>query len=98
MLIFNLTIHHLWVRVLGMQGTNTMFRHRVDLVRDWLRNYESEAEQTALDNLWSHWLDTPDARGETFVAPTNEALHVSCSMPPLGRCTVSVTGQHRGWY
>ena len=62
------------------------FRHSIGLVRDWLRDYESEQGQAALDSEWPHWLETPNARRETFSAPSSEALHDSCSMPPLLRC------------
>lgn len=61
------------------------FRHSVGLVRDWLRDYESEADQAALDSLWPHWLDVEES-GNTFAAPSSDALHASCSMPPLLRC------------
>jgi hypothetical protein len=32
-------------------AAHAMFRHSVGLVRDWLRDYESESDQTALDSL-----------------------------------------------
>lgn len=67
-------------------ASHATFAHSVGLVRDWLRDYESTEDQAALDILWPHWLDTPDARGEAFSTPPNEALHASCSMPLLLRC------------
>jgi hypothetical protein len=67
-------------------AAHATFRHNVGLVRDWLRDYESESDQAALDSLWPHWLETQEARSETFSAPPNEALQASCSMPPLLRC------------
>ncbi len=67
-------------------SSRAAFAHSVGLVRDWLRDYESDADQAALDSLWPHWLDTPDARAETFSAPSADALHASCSLPPLLRC------------
>jgi hypothetical protein len=65
---------------------NAAFRHSVGLVRDWLRDYENEADQAALDAQWPHWLDTTDARGETYAAPAVSGLHASCAMPSLLRC------------
>jgi len=67
-------------------SSQAMFRHSIGLVRDWLRDFENDADQAALDTLWPHWLDSQEARGETFAAPSTDTLHASCSMPPLLRC------------
>ena len=66
--------------------SDAIFRHSVGLVRDWLRDYNNESAQSALDELWPHWLDTQAARGETFAAPSAQDLHAGCAMPPLLRC------------
>jgi hypothetical protein len=65
-------------------ASHATFRHSVGLIRDWLRNYENDTDQATLDSMWPHWLD--DYREETFAAPSTEALHASCSMPPLLQC------------
>jgi len=67
-------------------ASQAMLRHSVGLVRDWLRNYENETEQLALDALWPHWLDTDAARAETFSAPSAHELHPECRLPALLRC------------
>ena len=66
--------------------SDALFRHSVGLVRDWLRDYESEEDQAALDALWPHWLDTAEAQHEAFAAPTTGALRDGCNMPLLLRC------------
>ena len=66
--------------------SDALFRHSVGLVRDWLRDYDSDEAQAALDDLWPHWLDTAAAQRETFAAPTAAALRDGCYLPLLLRC------------
>jgi len=69
-----------------LQGSaaDELFRHSVGLVRDWLRDHESEKDQAALDAVWPHWLDATSPA--PFAAPPAAALHDGCSMPPLLHC------------
>jgi hypothetical protein len=62
---------------------NELFRHSVGLVRDWLRDYDSVADQSILDELWPHWMD---ATNDRFAAPSQDELVGSCHMPPLLQC------------
>jgi hypothetical protein len=63
---------------------NDLFRHSVGLIRDWLRDYDNVSEQSVLDELWPHWVDTGIT--DTFAAPSTAELAGKCQLPPLLRC------------
>ena len=62
---------------------NGLFRHSVGLVRDWLRDHDSAADQDILDELWPHWMDVAK---DSFAAPAEADLAGSCKLPPLLQC------------
>ena len=63
---------------------NDLFRHSVGLIRDWLRDYDDASEQSVLDELWPHWVDTGIT--DTFAAPSQAELTGKCQLPPLLEC------------
>ena len=66
------------------EHANDLFRHSVGLIRDWLRDYDNVSDQSVLDELWPHWLDTGTT--DTFAAPSEAELAGKCQLPPLLQC------------
>ena len=66
--------------------SDSMFRHSVGIVRDWLRYHHddegSHAVQAALDEIWPHSTESVD----TYGAQPNQPMQAGCTVPSLFKC------------